>query len=109
MAFVSGVLPKDLMLTPTEYISFITQNPNIENPSIQSDIISDNSKHYVGTILSLYALEDGFDQPLCELGRDKNLSIIILESMIGSHQVVTEVLDTRPREESFRSLVYIVD
>src|SRR5438132_6936899 len=65
--------------------------------------------HYAGTYIGLYALEDKLDQPLCLLGREYNLDVIILRNMVGSHQVVTEVLDTRTREESFKSLIYIVD
>lgn len=104
--FTYGELPRDLMLTPSEYIQL---NSQINNVNISNKIPKDTSKYYVGPLIELYALEDGFDQPLCILGKSDNLNIIVLESMVGSHQVVTEILDTRDREDSFKSLIYIVD
>ena len=61
---------------------------------------------YVGRFLGLYAKEDDFDQSICIAVRAKSIDIIILTDMIGSHQVVTEILDTRERSVSFKSLLY---
>jgi hypothetical protein len=109
MDYVNGLLPSDLMMVPREY------NEDLRDLS-HFIPYSDNmlakvalTPHYIGTIADLYAQEDSLDQPLCELGKANNLDIIILESMPGNYQVVTEILDTRNREDSFRSLVYIVD
>lgn len=55
---------------------------------------------------SLYAVEDDLDQLLCRSAAMVGYDIVILESMVGGFQVVTEVLDTRTRKDSFRSLVY---
>lgn len=107
MDFVNGILPKDLMLTPTEAYDIC--------PSFQEDKSRYNVrqlpriKHYAGVYLGLYALEDELDQPLCILARSLNIDIIILESMVGSHQVVTEVLDSRSRDESFSNLIYVTN
>lgn len=65
------------------------------------------TKRYVGMALDLYALEDDFDQIILELGRRASYDIIILEQMVGSHQLVTEILDTRPRSVSFDNLIYL--
>lgn len=63
---------------------------------------------YCARRMELYGLEDKFDQPICELARDVlKYDGIILEHMVGGRQIVTEVLDTRPREESFKNLVYL--
>lgn len=116
MAYVNGKLPRNLIMTPSEYIHFLNEyagyNKKIE---LQKDRIEKYNKsveqipHYVGTLIGLYASEDDFDQPLCTLGKMNNLDIIILEYMPGSFQIVTEILDTRDREDSFRSLMYIID
>lgn len=50
---------------------------------------------YTGNRLGMYAAEDELDQPLCQAAQYLGYDIIILTNMIGSHQVVTEVLDTR--------------
>jgi hypothetical protein len=67
------------------------------------------TKYYAGKLLDLYAKEDAFDQPICREASKKGIDLVIFTHMAGSFQVVTEVLDTKPREDTFRSLVYIVD
>lgn len=54
----------------------------------------------------LYAAEDYLDQPLCSMAAKAGYDIVILENMVGSFQVVTEVLDVRSRKDSFLSLIY---
>lgn len=58
-------------------------------------------KFYVGEQLKLRADEDDFDQPICLAGKKKDIDIIILTHIVGSRQVVTEVLDTKDRSDSF--------
>ena len=57
----------------------------------------------------LYGLEDVWDQPLCVGASKAGYDIVVLENMVGKYQVVTEVLDTRSREDSFSSLLYVID
>jgi hypothetical protein len=59
---------------------------------------------YVGVHIGLYAAEDKLDQPICTAGALLGYDIIFLQSMAGSHQAVSEVLDTRP--DSFSHLVF---
>ena len=54
---------------------------------------------------SLYAKEDGFDQPLCIAMRSMQVDCALLTLMTGSTFVVSEILDARPRQESFRNVV----
>jgi hypothetical protein len=61
---------------------------------------------YSGKQLGLYAEEDEFDQPLCLLAKDVGIDVVVLTRMVGSHQIVTEVLDCRSREESLINLVF---
>lgn len=63
---------------------------------------------YIGVCSNteLYAKEDEYDQALCLLGKALDVDLIVLKYMIGSHQVVTEVLDTRSRDVSFQNLVF---
>jgi hypothetical protein len=56
----------------------------------------------------LYAFEDPWDQLLCELAATLNYDVVILHSMAGRYRVVAEVLDTRPRINSIRSLRWLV-
>jgi hypothetical protein len=93
--YIEGVTPPDLRLTP--------QQLGATDPSILP------TKEYAGVFLGLYALEDDLDQPLCNLASEKGIDIIILTHMVGSHQVVSEVLDTRDRSDSFSSLLFITD
>jgi hypothetical protein len=67
-----------------------------------------DKKFYVGKLLELYAVEDELDQQICRLAKEQDIDIIILTNMVGSHQIVTEILDTRNREDSFKSLVYFI-
>lgn len=102
---ISGVLPADLMMTPTE--------------AMEKDVIKDyekileqdtsflSQKRYVGYVGDLYAAEDYLDQDICVKGRERGLDVIVLTHMVGMYQVVTEILDTRGRTESFASLLYL--
>ena len=53
---------------------------------------------------NMYAIEDIYDQVLCKLASSKGIDTIILAGMTGQSRIVTEVLDTRSREESFSSI-----
>lgn len=101
--YVDGILPADLMFTPDEYIQI---SPKSMFP-LNRYKPKNNKKHY--NDLSMYALEDELDQPLCVLGKQQGYDIIVLKNMPGQFQVVTEILDTRDRVESFRHLIYIED
>lgn len=69
----------------------------------------DQTPRYAGEYLDLYAREDDWDQILCVGAAQAGFDIVVLTSMVGMFQVVTEVLDTRSREESFFSLLYVID
>lgn len=63
-----------------------------------------NRHFYTAHLLSYYALQDELDQPICEAARVKGYDLVLLTHMVGSRQLVYEVLDTRPRQESFANL-----
>lgn len=56
-----------------------------------------------------YAQQDDLDQPICKAAKSQGYDVILLTHMIGSRQVVYEVLDTRLREESFANLRFLVE
>ena len=56
----------------------------------------------------MYAAEDFWDQPLCHFAKLQNYEAVLLTNMVGSHQIVFEVLDTRTRSESFSNLRWTV-
>ena len=97
---MNGEIPPDLKLTPKEYIRIFEDKEQFYTPTVS------DTPHYLANILNLYAIEDEHDQTLCNAGREHDIDIIILTHMIGSNQIVTEVLDTRSRVDSFRSLIY---
>lgn len=53
----------------------------------------------------LYAKEDVFDQILCLEAKRQGIDCIILKYMTGASRVVSEVLDTRSRIQSFSSIL----
>lgn len=108
---ISGVLPPDLMMNAAEYSdytsTYIEYLQQTREPYMCTlDENNSDRKVYVGVKLELYAKEDRLDQDLCKLARALGYDIIILTRMVGSHQTVTEVLDTRP--SSFDHLWFMV-
>lgn len=95
-----GMLPPNLMME-------VDQIGKLRKYPIKGGV--QGSKYYAGDLLGLYAEEDAFDQPLCRGASRMGIDILVFTHMAGSFQVVSEVLDTRSRDDSFRSLVYIVD
>jgi len=113
---INGYYPRNLILTPSEAFCMNQErhgySQEIHDYQDGNEIEPNNIPEvprYAGIYLSLYAKEDKFDQPLCKGARAAGYDIVILENMVGSFQVVTEVLDTRPREESFKNLLYVID
>lgn len=115
---MDGKLPKDLMMTPFEYtralfegsLSACKKHPQsfsvLKENYMKKAKLASPEKHYSGVKLGMYACEDILDQTLAKIARRNGIQVIVLTDMIGSYQVVSEVLDTRDREESFRSLIY---
>lgn len=116
MMYVDGKIPQDLILTPEDVIKIkLTRRYSVTTDEelidwLQTETLGMQSfePRYAAHRLELYALEDDLDQPICKLAAKYNKDIIILEKMIGSHKIVTEILDTRSREESFKHLVYVI-
>lgn len=108
---INGYYPKDLILTPSNAAYLYRWRHGYEE-DLYYDINPNSipqTPHYAGNYLDLYAEEDKFDQPLCKAANNNNFDIVILENMVGSFQIVTEILDTRSREDSFKSLIYLID
>ena len=106
MTGLGSILPDDLMMTPSE--AFAADGGDNELWTYESVAALPQVKHIAGSYLGLYAFEDKLDQPLCIAAREQGLDVVILTHMVGRFQVVTEVLDTRSREKSFASLVYMM-
>jgi hypothetical protein len=108
--WIDGELPSDLMMTPREYIDAMLKHGLIDDSYMilsggHLDMLP-QTKVYCAHLLELYASEDIYDQPLCNLAAEKGYDIVVLTGMVGSHQVVSEILDTRHRDDSFSSLIY---
>ncbi len=101
-----GTLPNDMKMTISEYHKL---TKNLEYDIWDEDIEyieSFKNKQYIAVKESLYALEDAYDQAICNVAHVNGIDIIILTSMIGKYQIVTEILDTRLRQVSFSNLLY---
>ena len=85
-------------MTPDQFYKLSIRNVNpVDVPP---------TPRYIGAIAGLMSIEDEYDQPLCKLALSLGIDLIVLTHMIGSHQIVSEVLDTRPRLTSFANLAY---
>ena len=101
-------IPRDLQMTPGDVYEAIAM-PEWSARSIMAlgeDEL--NGRRYAGRRLHMYATEDFLDQYLCELAHTAGYDVVLLEGIPGYHQVVAEVLDVRPRVDSFDALVYVV-
>jgi len=91
-------IPSDMKMIPYEYTNM--NDPDVEEEYLEYLKTISEHRHYVGKNLYLY------DQDICMIARDNNIDIIVLTDMVGSHQIVTEILDTRQRNDSLSSLIY---
>lgn len=107
--FDEEMLDKSPKEWPNEVHGYLGQ-PDTFNPlsrlNVTKDLLEDPKTYYMGHALKVYGAEDRFDQDLCHLAIKRGLDALIFTHMIGSHHVVTEVLDTRDRINSFKSLVF---
>ena len=114
LAYQLGLLHQDLRYTPSEYLELVKRGIissscfSHKKPLEKNRFSEKEVPIYIGSCpeLGLYSTENMLNQPLCTLGKVLGIDLIILEYMVGSHQIVTEVLDTRHRETSFRNLVF---
>lgn len=100
---------KDLYMTPQKIQEVLTlwKHPTTsldENISGFENV--PEIPRYAGAKLGLYGQEDCYDQSICKLAVELKINCIILTDMVGSHQIITEVLDVRDRVKSFESLIY---
>jgi len=87
-----GLLPKDLVMSPSD---------------VTKDDIVGIRPGYAGNRLNLYGEEDSLDQALSIKGSELGYDLIIFTHMVGSYQVVCEILDNRTRRDSFLNLVRV--
>lgn len=75
---------------------------------IFQELISElsGSKTLSEHVPSLYGLEDTLDQPLCLTAQRQGIDCILLKYMTGKTRIVSEILDMRFREESFKNILY---
>jgi hypothetical protein len=114
IAFAEGKsgLPDDLLFTPVEAF---THFPPIKHQLLDPTLYLENAerlpqrKRYLGVALGFYAVEDILDQYMCSLAEELGYDIVLLTHMVGSHQVVSELVDVRLRKDSFDSLIYLTD
>lgn len=101
--YTETVMPENMMMTSMEYSQYLSNLYSRDKAEKLSQI-----PHYIANKVDLYAAEDKYDQVLCEAARDNGIQIVTLTNVVGSTKTVTEILDTRDRKESFKSLVYTI-
>jgi hypothetical protein len=111
----------DLMFTPRELFQYVDELKKARvldkdpwrihqmrsHRSFAAAARYDEKKYYAGHTLGLYAFDDNLDQHICVAASKQGYDVVILERMVGSRQIVTEVLDARPRDESFKNLYFL--
>lgn len=90
--------------------AFIKDQFKIFNTTGVSSIFKFNHNYQVNGIYNnwIYSLEDYLDQPLCLAGKYLGFNVLIFSKMVGIHRFVEELLDTRSREISFKSLIQVI-
>ena len=106
----------------TKYGEFSRSNEDMYFPGRLDEYVKNlydgkylNWKHLINRMLSsgfdftehrpeMYAMEDRFDQILCRGARRLKIDVILLTTMNGETRVVSEILDTRQRAESYKNL-----
>jgi len=99
-------LEQDLLISKREWEATWTK-PYYNSTYYKGKNIAEDEVFYSAYKQNVYAIQDGLDQDICNAARKHGYDVIILEKMVGSRQIVTEVLDTRPREESFANLRFL--
>jgi len=99
-------IERKFMLTPVEYNKF---HPSPAKMDYFKDSLQLEREYYAIQHYSYYARQDELDQKICVVARALKYDVVLLTHMIGSRQIVYEVLDTRSREESFANLFIIKD
>ena len=92
--FISRVLQ-----TEADVITY--QLPKTDDNEPVNSLFQTKTK-YIG--FKYYGKTDYLDQSICVLAREKGYNTVILQREIGERRVVTEILDTRSRAESYKNI-----
>jgi len=111
--FLSGKsnLPDDLVMTAYDAWKYVkdVEDSNIHIKTAKESIVKKlpQEARYTGKVLGFYAIEDVFDQDLYQIADKKGIDVLIFEKMVGSRQVVSEVLHAKKKKKtSFSHLAY---
>jgi len=85
-----------------EYIRYVNGERVFE---FDIDYIGYDTGKTVPYISDFYAMEDDFDQIICQACETLGYDVIILTNMVTETRTVGEILDVRTRSHSFQSLV----
>lgn len=100
-----------LLFTPSMFLQWTLKNMSAERyNTVRNSMIGDlqmDRECYAAKQLGLYALEDPLDQMICNIAHQQGYDCVMLSNMVGSRQIVSEVLDVRSRSDSFRSLAWL--
>ena len=100
----------DLMMTPTMAFRYVARRSVEGRQELEQKMVGhiQNRPYYAGIFLDLYAMEDFLDQHICRIAEEKGVyDCIVLTHMVGSRQIVQEILDVRDRKKSFKSLAWV--
>jgi hypothetical protein len=88
-----------------DFIKMLIED-NYNSPLLTFDnaFIDKTTNKYVGS--NFYALEDSLDQYVCVLARKAGYDTVIFSRMPGHRRVVTEILDSRDRDNSLKNLAW---
>lgn len=86
-----------------QLIKYSLDEPN--TLPLTEDLRNPKTGEYVNEV---YAVDDELDQPLCIAAKELGYDVIVLGRCAGLRRTVTEILDTRSRSDSLKSLAWTV-
>jgi len=108
-----GGVNRGLMLRPDEFLQAYKQTKRFDynhrglEEFFRKENLQSDREFYTAHIFHYYALQDDLDQDICWAAHQQGYQVIFLTHMIGSRQIVFEVMDTRPRNVSFDNLRFL--
>lgn len=97
----------NFLLTPKEFTVLYPLYKKDDYESLIEVEKAQDRVFYTAPSFGYYASQDDLDQPICDAARAQGYDVVFLTHMVGSRQIVFEVLDTRPRNESFANLYFL--
>jgi len=103
---LENLSPEQQSLQRQLFYDFMIESKKIVSEDGRIWYDPETNRDYTGRYIDLlYADEDRFDQAICLMAKHLEIDCIILTHMVGKTRLVSELLDTRDRVESYGNIV----